>query len=371
MNKKEAWPEGPSSAGDLALLTMLADLVDEGLLLAGCGGRILFCSARFEEILGLETRIDSLEEMVVGIASHFRSCEELARVTGNLSQGKLTPGKLLLKGTDPERRTLQMEWVPIAPRGTSPGVLIVARDVTWQKRQEWERREMIHAMFHALKSPISSIIMSINLLLEGEAGEINEIQREFLSISAAQVERLRNLIENLLDVERMEEGMLALDYEDVNLREVLEKAFITHKAQASLKGLTFSSDLRDDLVLKGNRERLFQIFDNLLSNAVKYTEEGGVTVEAREEDLWIRVAVRDTGIGLEEVDRVRIFEKFYRVDAPGGKGEEGTGLGLTITRGLVAMHGGTIEVWSEPGKGSEFAVRLPRNREESSARPDA
>lgn len=222
------------------------------------------------------------------------------------------------------------------------------------------KSEFVSTVSHELRTPLTSIGGYTKVLLDGDAGPLNETQREFLRIVDTNVERLTELINDLLDVDKMESGKVLLRREVIDLREVLEESVETFKLQAERKGLRL--ELRggaEPLNVHGDRSRLLQVFMNLVSNAVKYTEKGSVTLESSRDGDAVMARVRDTGIGIPESDREKLFSKFYRTGQARLSGEGGTGLGLVIVRGLVEAHEGRIDLSSEEGKGSVFTVTLP------------
>lgn len=227
------------------------------------------------------------------------------------------------------------------------------------------KSEFLSTVSHELRTPLTSIGGYARLLRDGDAGPLNETQAEFLGIIETNVARLSGLINDLLDVEKLESGRMQVDYRPQELRSVLKECVETLGVLASRKGLkldlVFSSDCANGLgPVLGDRDQLLRIFVNLISNAIKYTPSGWVRVEASQSPLGVTVRVRDTGVGLSAEERERLFRKFYRAKSGLTSGEGGSGLGLVITRGLVEAHQGGIEVESEPGQGTVFTVTFPR-----------
>ncbi|MCM2276726.1 MAG: HAMP domain-containing histidine kinase, partial [Oligoflexia bacterium] len=228
------------------------------------------------------------------------------------------------------------------------------------KRVDDLKTEFISTVSHELRTPLTSIAGYTQLLSQGDAGPVNETQREFLEIVDTNVRRLSELINDLLDIEKIQAGKIHLARERVDLGGVLAECVDTFRLLASRKGLALELRVaaREPFVI-GDRARLVQIFMNLLSNAVKYTDRGRIEVVAEERDFALSVEIRDSGIGISAEEREGLFEKFYRTKSAALSRQGGTGLGLAVTRALVEGHQGKIRVESEPGKGSVFAVRLP------------
>lgn len=234
--------------------------------------------------------------------------------------------------------------------------------VTELKQLDEMKTEFISTVSHELRTPLTSIGGYVKVILSGEAGAVNETQKEFLEIVDRNVSRLAQLIDDLLDTEKMESGGVQLNKTRVDLVSVVEECLETVSMLARQKGLELKWKAPSTPVeVYGDRLRLLQILMNLLHNAIKYTSSGSIAVELESTDFSRIIRVRDTGVGLSEEEQRRIFEKFYRTRSGLSSSESGTGLGLTIVRGLVEAHGGQIVVESTPGIGTVFSVSLPNS----------
>jgi PAS domain S-box-containing protein len=236
---------------------------------------------------------------------------------------------------------------------------VVVRDITERKAIERMKDEFIGTVSHELRTPLTAIRGHLELVLEGDAGPIGPLQREFLGIAAQSTERLGALINDLLDVERLEAGKMAMRREPVDLGAVLREVASTFRLTAERKGLVFREAIADGLAVVGDRDRLIQVFANLVANAIKYTPRGEVGLTASPEDGQAAIVVHDTGIGMPAEEQRQLFTRFFRSQHPLVREAGGTGLGLVIARAIVEGHGGRITVESRPEAGSRFAVRLP------------
>lgn len=255
------------------------------------------------------------------------------------------------------------------------GIVINARDITERKQAEEERarlqeenlrarREFIATVSHELRTPLTPIRGYVDILLLGAGGEINEQQRSFLQTIKDNTIRMSALVDDLLEVGRIEAGRVKLNFEMIDLSSVI--AYETRMLQTELdrKEMTLLLDIADDLPgINADKKRVSQVLANLLSNAVKYTyPQGNICVRAFQyNEHFVEIQVEDTGIGLTPEQQEKLFTPFYRADNVMHTEVSGTGLGLSITKSFVELHGGKIWVQSEVNKGSVFAFRLPIN----------
>jgi signal transduction histidine kinase len=222
------------------------------------------------------------------------------------------------------------------------------------------KSEFLANMSHELRTPLNAIIGFSQVLQRRLFGEVNEKQAEYLDDIRSSGNHLLSLINDVLDLSKVEAGQVELERAPFSLRESLEHGVVMVRERASGRGLQLSLELAPDVdVVDGDERRVRQIVFNLLSNAVKFTPEGGSIVVSTERAAGeVRVSVADTGPGVPPEDRERIFEEFQQT-AVGVQQREGTGLGLALSKKLVELHGGVIYVESEPGSGSRFVFTLP------------
>jgi signal transduction histidine kinase len=215
-------------------------------------------------------------------------------------------------------------------------------------------------MSHELRTPINALIGYSALLLDGVLGDVNPKQRDALGRGRAAAEHLLALINDILDLAKIEAGKMPLHLEDVSLREVTLEVTQQIEPMVRKKQLDFGIDVAPDCpVIYTDRTKIKQVLLNLLSNAVKFTNHGRVSVEAQCASGGVRIDVVDTGIGIRASDLQAIWEDFRQVDQSRTREFGGTGLGLSITRKLLERLGGSVTVQSRYGEGSTFSVYLP------------
>jgi len=231
------------------------------------------------------------------------------------------------------------------------------------RRDRDRSRDFLADVSHELRTPIAAMHTFIELL-QGPAGRDIDARQEFLDSSAAQLDRLDWLAQNLLELSKLDSGLVLLDLRPDDIRGTIESGVEQHQASAEKKGITLTTELPDrPLRISHDGPRVGQVVGNLVGNALKFTNRGGeVHVSAtREVDGGARIEVADNGVGIHPAELPRIFERFYRGSHANEARGTGSGLGLSIVKSIVDMHHGTIVVESRVGRGSRFVVTLPRD----------
>jgi len=243
------------------------------------------------------------------------------------------------------------------------GTVSIFRDITHEVQVDRLKSEFVANVSHELRTPMTSIKGYVDIMLMGAAGAVNDKQRHFLEIVRSNTERLSVLVNDLLDISRIESGRVTLNFRAVNLREVAEDvdADIRRRSREENKAMEFVYEIPEDLPpVRGDLERVRQVLGNLVTNGYNYTPAGGlVTVQMRAAEQGVQVDVTDNGIGIAPKDQGRIFERFYRGEDPLVLATAGTGLGLSLSKTIIEMHHGRIWFSSQPGNGSTFSFMLP------------
>jgi len=296
------------------------------------------------------------------VAAGFRSALQVPlvgadQVFGVLSIHKKTPGEF------------SASTVRLLETFASQSVLAIQnarlfREVEEQGRAlalaSQHKSQFLANMSHELRTPLNAVLGYAELLADGIYGELTEKARGVLERVQSNGKHLLGLINDVLDLSKIEAGQLTLAIDDYAMPAVVHSVVSATESLAKNKGLSLVTSVPRVLPMgRGDERRLTQVLLNLVGNAIKFTEKGSVGIEVGLADNCFELAVKDTGPGIAEADQARIFEEFQQVDNSNTRKKGGTGLGLAISRRIVEMHGGAIKVESELGKGSTFLVVVP------------
>ncbi len=272
----------------------------------------------------------------------------------------------------PEKKVLKVKTSPaLDENGNLLGYVRTIQDITLEKEIDEMKSEFISTVAHEFRIPLTSIKGYVDLILEGEAGELNEVQEEFLSIVRKNNERLVNLINDFLDISRIESGRVEFKIKEHHIDKIVSDVIKTfgeliERKEMKVK-LNIPSELPQAMV---DHERITQVLNNLVSNAIKYSLPGGkIEISVTADGNFETISVADTGAGISLEDCENLFKKFYRVDSSLTQEIGGSGLGLSICKTIVEMHGGKIWVESEAGKGSTFSFTVPVAKKEKKKKP--
>jgi signal transduction histidine kinase len=236
------------------------------------------------------------------------------------------------------------------------GAVVTFLDVSEIRRLEMVRRDFVANASHELKTPLTAMRGFAETLIEDDPPD--DLRRDFLSSIRANTLRLQHLVDDLLDLSRLESGGWVAKVEEVDLASVVEVLWEGFRDRASARGMTFS--LTGNALVLADEQGVSQVIQNLVDNAIQYTpDEGSIVVEVTKGGGFARIEVSDTGMGIPTSALPRVFERFFRVDPARSRAEGGTGLGLAIVRHLVEAMGGDVWVESELGQGTSFFVTLP------------
>lgn len=344
---------------------ILASITD-GVVAADHNGRILLVNPAAEKIL------NSREGRLVGqpVAQIFDVFEENGRDEALASLAALeeagSKGRHQTMETadvilESDRRIINAK-MSLASTSNQEflGVVTVLRDITREVEADRSKTEFISTVSHELRTPMTSIKGYADFLAQGAVGPLQQQQKHFLDVIRRNADRLALLINDLLDISRIEAGKVRLELKETRLNELVDQAVESMLIAAKNKGLALSFTASPNLpTVMADWDRLMQVMTNLLGNAINYTQTGGVRVFVRAESNKVWTEIHDTGIGISPEVLPHIFDRFYRADDNAVQANSGTGLGLAIVKAIVEMHGGELLVESEPSIGSTFTFVLP------------
>jgi two-component system phosphate regulon sensor histidine kinase PhoR len=337
-----------------AKLDLVLSSMFEGVIVTDSSEKIILMNPSLRKIFLVDTNPEGKKPLEV-----IRNTA-VQDIVDKIIQGKQGLATEEITVSVPEEKILKVNGVPIVRNNEFEGAILVFHDITELRRLEQIRQDFVANVSHELRTPISSIKGYAETLLEG-ALEDKDNAKEFISIIYQDSNRLANLINDLLDLSKIESGKMKMNFVPLDAASVIKRAVTVIENQAKGKSISFKLNLAPELPkIKADETRFSQVMINLLDNAIKYTSENGsVTVTAKVVNNSLQVDIEDTGIGISEKDLPRIFERFYRVDKARSRELGGTGLGLSIVKHIVQAHSGQVWVKSELGLGSTFSFTIP------------
>ncbi|MDG4656541.1 ATP-binding protein [Ectobacillus antri] len=337
-------------------LHTLIENMGSGMILIDSRGHINLVNRSYREIFRV-TDEEYLNSLYYEAFDH----KEVIGLVEEIFMTEVKVRKQMLLPIGIERKHFEVYGAPII--GTNhewKGIILVFHDITELKKLEQMRKDFLANVSHELRTPITSIKGFTETLLDG-AMEDRKFREHFLSIILKESDRMQSLIEDLLDLSRIEQQGFQMNMAKVDVKQLIEEIAVILQAKAVDKEMNLRVMIPTSITVMGDAHRLKQIFINLINNAILYTPSGGtIEVSATEEKNRVRICVSDTGIGISEEEIPRIFERFYRIDKARSRNTGGTGLGLSIVKHLVEAHNGEITVQSTPGKGTMFTIILKK-----------
>ena len=257
------------------------------------------------------------------------------------------------------KRELQITAALISPDGL---VLVIIDDEGEKQRIDAVRRDFITNISHELKTPITALSLNSDALLEVK-NEPDQVVR-FADRIKQQAGRLNDLVQEIINLSKLQDADPLDVARNVNILDVVKEAINQCETNAEARKISINLEKEDAAVVLGNRDQLVMAVHNLIENAINYSSQGtNVTIVVEVNEEIVEITVKDQGIGIAQSEIDRIFERFYRVDPARSRATGGTGLGLSIVKHVAQNHGGEIKVWSAPGVGSTFSLRLPMIQE--------
>ena len=336
----------------------IVNCMADGVLVTNRDLEVVLCNHTFTQLLGLNTP----PPLPGPLSAYFDDSFLYEAIQSLLSSAKPEPGLCLTQEITRGRSHFRVMTAPFfGPDQDVLGTVTVLHDITSFKELDQLKSDFVNLVSHELRSPLSSIIMQHKVILDGLAGELVDKQREMLSRAHDKMQGLLDLINDLLDLAKIESGHRHLEQTPLDLREVLTEVvdFLRVKAEEHKIALKLSLPSELPQILADQRG-MEEVFTNLITNAIKYSPDGGsVEISAVSHVDYVEAIVSDEGIGIEEDELHKIFDKFYRVKHAKTRQVIGTGLGLAIVKNIIEAHRGSISVDSQVGKGTTFKVLVP------------
>jgi adenylate cyclase len=366
-------------------LTEAIETISEGFSLYDAEDKLIVCNSRYRELFASHADV-----MVPGTTFEtiLRTATERGLITDAEGRREAWIAERLAHHRAPSEPHVQHRsdgrWVQVSERKTANGgVVAIYADITEIKRREAElaaardaadeanrtKSSFLANMSHELRTPLNAILGYAELILDSVYGEAPDKMREVLDRIQRNGRHLLGLINDVLDLSKIEAGQLTLSLADYSLKEVVQSVYSAVEALAKEKQIALKVEVPPQLpAARGDERKLTQVLLNLVGNAIKFTDAGEVAIKATAANASFTVAVRDTGPGIAEAEQAKIFEEFQQADSSITRKKGGTGLGLAIAKRLIELHGGRLWVESSPGHGSTFSFTLPTKVEEQ-ARP--
>lgn len=343
--------------------------IGDGMIATDAKGCIMMVNAQAELMLGFESRTMIGKNIGSAFAYENERRERIPAPERPVYQAIESAKKIAAHAyyvrKDGTSFPAAVTVSPVTRNGRIIGAIEIFRDISREKEIDRMKTEFISTVSHELRTPLTVIREGVNLVLDRVLGPVTDDQNEFLGIALKDIDRLGRIIDNLLDISKIEAGKIDLKRSFFNLTDAADQVLSAFAARAKGKGLELRKQYSSaDLPLYADKDRLVEVFTNLVGNAMKFTEKGFIEISLKEEPSSILCSVRDSGRGISQEDMKRVFGKFEQLGERPHGGERGTGLGLSIAKGIVELHRGRIWVESTYGEGTVFFFRLPRQTPE-------
>lgn len=356
-----AWKKYKKVVGDKKRTETVIHSIAEGVIVVDAKGKVLMINPAAERLLDIR----STEKVGKSILDNLKK-EHMVSLS---KESELASREIEVVSRDEDTKKVLRASSAVVENefGETVGMVSVLSDITKQKKLDSLKADFIANVSHELRTPIIAVEKSISLVLNGTAGQISEAQEKLLSIAVRNLKRLTLIINDLLDLSKIEAAKMKIVGEMASIGRVINESVDSLASWIKTKSIKAEIDIEEGLPdVYIDRNKMIQILNNLIGNAIKFTPvEGLIIVRAslNSDGNNIEVSVKDNGIGIAEEDLLKIFDKFYQSGDRVPTDISGTGIGLSIAKEMVALHGGKIWIKSEKGNGAEFIFTLPLKRQ--------
>ncbi|OIJ11852.1 hypothetical protein BKP37_15415 [Anaerobacillus alkalilacustris] len=338
----------------------ILETVREGVQLVQQDGTIVQSNRQLNHLVGMDCSKEhtNVSEWIEQLTGRVKQEKELyGFMMNSLKESSQNKSSFTYKIRDPKHRVIKVYYEPLYRNDKRTGTVFVHQDITKQYEIDQMKSEFVSTVSHELRTPLSSILGFSEVMLTKELKP--ERQKKYMTTIYQEAKRLTALINDFLDVQRMESGRQAYDKKYFNIIPILEKVIEVQQVNTNIHQFNIVEKAVHSDIL-GDKERIYQLFTNVIRNAVKYSPDGGeVTITVREDDNSLYVDVKDEGLGIPKEAIPKLFTKFYRIDNSDRRKIGGTGLGLSIVKEIIKAHDGDVLVQSEEQVGSTFTLRFP------------
>ncbi len=332
--------------------------MSEGLIMIDEFNEVILINPRAAKMLGITAeQIQSISKTFIqGFLSEV--FKELAN----------TDKQLVSKDIDldsPQKMTLRIDATPAKDsKGKNIGTAVLLRDITLEKEVDRLKTEFISTVSHELRTPLTTIRETVSQVLDGILGPTTEQQREFLLICLEDIDRLTRIINDLLDISKIEARKIQLKPQMIDMVAVVKNVSMIFQSRFREKALELKTSFcRENIVAYADKDKIIQVLTNLVGNSLKFTEKGYIQISVDDKEEFVECSVFDTGRGISEEDLLKVFSKFQQFGRIDGPGERGTGLGLSIAKGIIEIHHGKFSVESRLNEWTKFSFTLPKTNE--------
>ncbi|MBN1872126.1 MAG: PAS domain-containing protein [Candidatus Omnitrophica bacterium] len=361
-NEEIAWKKYKKILANKKETEAVIRSIAEGLVVVDAKGKVVMMNPAAEKLLGVQRK----DKIGKPILENLKREQLVSLVKENPEKGGDKEIELVSKEDDTKRILRSSSAVIEDEGGQTVGMVSVLTDITKQKEIDQLKSNFVSNITHELRTPLVAVQKSITLLLSRNAGQISDTQEHFLSAADRNLKRLSILIDDLLDLSKIEAGKLKLKYELASVGKIIDDTIENLFTWAKTKSISVVKKVSEALPeVNMDADRILQVMNNLVGNAIKFTPENGtITIEAKllEDKEELEVSVADTGIGITQEDMEKIFDRFYQAGERTLTDISGTGIGLSISKEIVELHGGRIRVESNESVGAKFIFTIPINR---------
>lgn len=358
--KKEREENLLEIAYEKSRLNTIIKSISDGVLVINRIGEVVYFNYAALKFLNIgelkigDTAISKLPEKIIKLVTKILAAEKILLKTFT-TQIELLPNNELV---------IEAACTPVPhPDGSIAGVVIVISNISQFKQIEQIKSQFVSMVAHELKTPLAAVQGFLNIMLDDTIQIEKEKEKDYLNRSVVRLNSLKDLVNDLLDISKMELKTKQREIEDIHLQDIIQNTIQLLELELKKKSISIVSTIEKDLpIIKADQNEITRIITNLLSNAIKYNKDNGkIFIDALKKKNYVSVVIKDTGIGMKPEEKEKLFNEFFRAKNEKTRGISGTGLGLTIVKRIVDSYHGKIEVESEFNNGTTFIINLPIN----------